>query len=493
MRCFFGCPVRVAAAFLAGTGNMPLQAQMPPAPPVAPPLGDGVVDLPELRPDRPEIGSSIAGGAEGDAPAVSLGDDDLKQDPRLADFVLGQAVQAGAWPVVDGILRYYSDIPGHDPMMALYAQGALDRQQGRHGAAIAAYRRMVEYDASLDYVRLDLAAMMAEDRRYRDARAMFEILRRDPDLVPGAKEAVERYLAQIGEQQGWNGTIRVGYKFNDNVNNASSERILWLFGLPFEKDPESLPHSAHAISYHANLNRDLNVGGNHFLSLDATVEGDHYWDDKPWREITATLRAGYKYRDLKSWFSALPSISRQWLGGSSYRRTIGGTLEYGRWASAKWQLIGNYSWFGKTYDQPGHRFYDGDLHAVSLTAVHVLSPRMILYGGLTAQRDLLEAEDESSRRIGASVGVVRQWKGGLQMRGNARYGYRKFDALGLWDRTRIRRDHEYQVDVSLTHDKLAFRGILPRLAWQFIHVDSSISSLHSRTGNQFLLTLEKNF
>lgn len=483
----------VAAASLAALDFSPLRAQTPSATPVTPPLGDGVIDLPDLRAERPEIGSSITGEDEGEGPAVSLGDDDLKRDPRLADFVLGQAVQARAWPIVDGILRYYSDIPGHDPMMALYAQGAFDRQQGRHGAAIAAYRQMVERDAGLDYVRLDLAAMMFEDRRYRDARAMFEILRRDPDLVPGAKEAVERYLTQIGRQSGWNGTVRIGYKYNDNVNNASSERYLWLFGLPFEKDPGSLPHSANAISYHVDANRDFNLGGNHFLSVEAVVEGDHYWDDAPWREATATLRAGYKYRNLKSWFSAMPNISQQWLGGERYRRTLGGAVEYGRWVSARWQVIANYSWFDKHYDQPGHRFYSGDLHALSLTAVHFLSPRMIVYGGLTAQRDLVKSEDEASKRIGASAGVVRQWSGGFQLRGNARYGYRKFDALGLWDRTRIRRDHEIQVDVSAAHDRLAFRGLLPRLSWQFIHVDSSISSLYTRTGNQLLLSLEKSF
>lgn len=459
------------------------------------PRDDGLLKIPDVNVELPKIGDPSADRGEiptGAQPA-QLDDADLKTNSQLAGMILGQSMQRRNWRTVRRIMAYYTDIPGHDPMLALYARGAIDRQDGRHGRAIAAYRRMIEQDASLDYVRLDLAAMLFEDKQYRESRRLFEMLRTDRDLVPGAKAAVERYLASIGAQDKWRGTFRVGYRYNDNVNNASADPYLYLWGLRFEKDPESLPHSANAINYYANLSRDENVGGNNFVSLDAVVEGDHYWDDKNWRETNATIRAGYKYRGVRTWLSVQPNYSRQWLGGDPFRRMIGVSAEYGRWIDPQWQIMGSYSWFNKKYDLPNYNFYDGNLHALSATAVYFHSPATVFYGGLTVQRDQLESKDESSSRDGASLGVIKVWKHGLNVRGNARYSYRTFHDYSLWDRTAIRRDHEYQVDLSVTHSKLRFAGVYPRLGYQFLKIDSSISSLYSRTGNQLTLSLETSF
>lgn len=58
-------------------------------------------------------------------------------------------------------------------MLALYAQGAVYRQQGKHKLAIQQYQNMLEKDASLDYVRFDLGAMLFENRQYRQAEKYF--------------------------------------------------------------------------------------------------------------------------------------------------------------------------------------------------------------------------------------------------------------------------------------------------------------------------------
>jgi len=461
------------------------------------PRDDGVLRVPDVTIDVPRIGgptsADLAPPAQGSREAPKLTDEDLKSNPNRATFVLGKAVQIRDWRTVRHVLGYYADIPGHDPLALLYAKGALDRQEGRHRPAIAAYREMVERDATLQYVRLDLAAMLFEDKQYSDARRLFQILRRDPDLSPSARQAVEQYLAALGRLDRWHGTARIGYKYNDNVNQGSAERYIELLGQEFEKNPALLPHSANAINYFANLNRDFSITGNHVFSVDATVEGDHYWDDRDWRETTVTLRGGYKYRDLKSWLSVLPSYSQLWLGGDPYRRTVGASIEYGRWIDRKWQIIGSYSYFNKKFDRPGLSVYNGDLHALAATAVYLQSPNTIFYGGLTIQRDLLETRSESSSRDGASLGFIKVWNSGLVSRGNVRYSYRRFHDYSFWDRSTIRRDHEYQVDLSLTHNQLRFAGIYPRLNYQYLRVDSSVPAIFSRKGNQITFSLETTF
>ena len=455
--------------------------------------------VPEVTTDVPRIDGPIPAtpapsdeGSEEQRRPTKLDDDDLKANPELASHILGTSVQARNWRTVRRVIAYYADIPGHDPLLALYARGALERQDGHHGRAIAAYREMLNQDTDLSYVRLDLAAMFFEDKQFGASRELFERLKRDPEIAPTAQRAIDQYLAAIGRQSRWSGTVRVGYKYNDNVNNASSSPYIYLNGFRFDKSPDSLPHSANAIAYYANLNRDFNLAGNHFLTVEGAVEGDHYWDDHDWSETTATLRAGYRYRNLKSWLSVIPSYSEAWLGGDPFRRTIGASIEYGSWIRRNLQIMGSYSWFRKKYDEQYDR-YDGDLHAISATAVYFHSPKTIFYGGLTTQRDLLETKFESSSRDGASIGVIKQWKSGLNVRGNARYSYRKFHDYSLFSQTRLRRDHEYQFDLSVTHRKLGFAGIYPRLDYQHLRVDSSVSSLYSRTGNQFTLSLETSF
>lgn len=459
------------------------------------PRDDGLLNVPNVHVDPPKIGAPVTDDSAPDQEQKlpELNDNDLKTNPQIANVVLGESLRRRDWATIRRVLVYYTDIPGHDSMLALYAQGALARQDGQHGKAIAAYRALLERDANLAYIRLDLAGMLFEDKRFGEARRQLDMLRGDTTLVPGAKAVVDRYLALVGSQDKWRGTFRLGYKYNDNVNQASADRYLYLFGIPFEKTPESLPHSANAISYYGNLNRDFNVTGNHFFAVDGTIEGDHYWDDRRWRETTATFRAGYKYRGVKTWLSVLPSYSQLWLGGDPYRRTIGVNLEYGRWVSPKWQIMGSYAWFNKKFDSPALNFYNGDLHALAATAVYFASPRTILYGGFNLQRDLLESEEETSARDGFSLGAIKVWKSGLNVRGNARYSYRKFRGYSLWDLTELRRDHEYQFDLSVTHGKLRFAGIYPRLNYQYLKIDSSIPSLYSRTGNQLTLSLETSF
>lgn len=116
------------------------------------PRDDGFLNIPDVRIDVPQIGDPIT---EESTTSTSekppeLDDDDLKANPQIASLVLGRSVQRRNWRTVRRVMAYYTDIPGHDPMLALHAQGALDRQDGRHGRAIAAYRRMLDQDENLD-------------------------------------------------------------------------------------------------------------------------------------------------------------------------------------------------------------------------------------------------------------------------------------------------------------------------------------------------------
>ena len=72
--------------------------------------------------------------------------------------------------------------------------------------------------------------------------------------------------------------MELQYTQTDNVNNASSQQDIVLGGLRFKKDAESLPQKAHGFRYGVGVNRELNVGGNHFVTANGRFSGVHYWD-----------------------------------------------------------------------------------------------------------------------------------------------------------------------------------------------------------------------
>jgi len=460
------------------------------------PLDDGLVRRPEVHPTQPEVGAPIAASdAEAPPPPVkrTLTEPDLRRDPRLASLVLGELLRRRDWDAIERILRFYPQIEGHDPLMVFYMQGALDRQRGRPAQAILAYREMVARAPELHNVEFDLAAMLYEDKQYREAQAILDRLRRQDDLSAGLRGAVEHYLARVESQQRWRGGMKLGYTYNDNVNNASDGRILYLWGLPFRKREEDMPQAANGTAYDAQLRRDINLSGHHFLTFVTGLNGTHYEESPRWSESSASFRVGYRYQRARDWLAVQPRAGQQWLDRKPYRRQGGASVEYGRWLTPSWQIAASYAWMHKDYDSANLRLYEGDLHVGSATLVHALSPKTVLYGNLDLQRDVLKRPDESSRRYGLGLGLIREWNAAVSLRLDARYGQREFDDRNLWDLTKVRKDREFQAEAEVAVPRLRLGGVTPKLAYQYFRVDSNIQSLYSRTGQQLSLLLEKAF
>ena len=107
---------------------------------------------------------AVGGGA-----IPELNDDDLKNNPDLANHILNTAMIREDWATLEHIMSFYRDIPGYDPVMYGFVDGALLRARGKHGGAIKIYRDILHRQPDLSYVRLDLAGMLFENRAYRDA------------------------------------------------------------------------------------------------------------------------------------------------------------------------------------------------------------------------------------------------------------------------------------------------------------------------------------
>ena len=108
--------------------------------------------------------------------------------------------------------------------------------------AIAAFRRILIFQPDLARPRLELARAFFLKGEDNLARQHFErvLASEQPEAV--AKN-VQRYLDAIRARRRWDAHFGFALAPDSNVNAASSEEIVFLYGLPFTVNDESKPSS----------------------------------------------------------------------------------------------------------------------------------------------------------------------------------------------------------------------------------------------------------
>lgn len=285
-----------------------------------------------------------------DKPAEQRLSDDLSADSSL-EAQINRALIGRDWKTLEGSLAQYKAAPDRDAVLYDYALGALRRSQLRHDEAVSLYRGILAKHPDLAYPRFDLGVMMFENKQYREAKA--ELKRAKPDLQPPMQQLADRYLAAIESAQSWQPDVSLQYEQTDNVNNASSERVIEWNGRRWNKTADSLPQKAHGIRYGAGVSREINVGGHHFVYGSLSGDGVHYWDNQDFNEQSLRLAAGYKNRSAVQSFGVVPFAEQNWLGGKRYNRETGIHTDFSRRLNEKWRLSLNAGYIKKYYRNSG--------------------------------------------------------------------------------------------------------------------------------------------
>src|SRR5690606_29950825 len=154
-------------------------------------------------------------------------DEDLKANPQLAAMILNQAMLQEDWAVLKHVMRFYPQMDSVDPILRDYVQGALYRHEGDYPRAIALYQGIVDQHSDLDYVRLELAIMLFENKQYRQADEHF-IRARKGSMERGAHMNAQRYQLALEQQRRWKFSLQGGLAYNSNLNSANRDKDLYL-------------------------------------------------------------------------------------------------------------------------------------------------------------------------------------------------------------------------------------------------------------------------
>ena len=295
------------------------------------------------------------------------------------------------------------------------------------------------------------------------------------------------------ERQGWKADVEWQYTQTNNVNNASSQQDILLGKLRFKKDKESLPQKAHGFRYGLGLSREINVAGNHFVTLNSRFGGVHYWDNQDYSEKSLYAAIGYKHRTILQTWGITPFFEQNWLGAPRYSQNYGITADLRRELTALWTFSATLSHTQKRYaDANVARRHNGYINGTTLSLSYQAKPNWLLFGGVEGSLDRSKDKAESSLRRGVNLGTVWQIKD-FATRLSIRYVKRDFRAKNFYFPTKKRQDKEYDFNASLWHNQLQWKGFIPKLNYRYRKIDSNIPEFYSRKSGEWFLSVERSF
>jgi len=404
---------------------------------------------------------------------------------------IGVLIRNQNWSQLAQMIDEYQKRANADKYLVMYANGALYRQQKKYALAIKSFQDLLAGNPHLAHIRLDLALMQLEDRQFKEAITSFIQVQQDATAPDQLKTIAYKYYKHLEKAQQVSFGANANYTRNDNVNQASKEKVIWLGNLPLTKNPESLPQVGHGFNYSLSMRKPYALKGHHKLVWDADIHGVHYWDQRNYRERTLSMNPVYMFESYHQWFKVGPTIDKNWLGAKSYSMNIGAQTEWGFNIGKSNRFIPRLSYTRIRYDDKDSYRYEGKNIRRGATWIYQLNSKGAVWFGGNYSRDFLYDKTRSSStpsiRLGGKYNVA-----GLNAQINVQKGKRKFAAADNLFRI-VRKDDELFISVSIWHDKVNLFGFTPRITYTQREVDSNISALYSRKSSGLMLEMDFDF
>ena len=401
---------------------------------------------------------------------------------------IGLLLMEHRWDELSILLEQYRMHTGYDPVLYDYAMGAMLRSQAKHNQAIKHYEKITQ-DPALIFPKFDLAVMYFENKQYRDAKQAFESVY--VHLPAPMQQIANQYLTAIKRIQQPVPSIDANIEQTDNVNNASELKEIDIGGLTFVRTEDSLPQSATGLRYNLGIEREQSLGGRHHLYSSLSGGGVYYPNHRAYDEFDLRGELGYRYKDIRTTAGFVPFVAQNWLDGDQYTSQIGATASINHRMNASWQVSMSATHSQKRYedDDLGKR-YDGYANDGVVMALYRPSQYWLYYAGLESRHERLQDESESSNRQGMRLGVTYA-NDTVGVQTMLRYTQREFLAPNFWY-GKVRNDTETQFTGTVWHNKLNYKGFVPKLNYRHQHTDSNLD-LYDRRSGAWFVTVDKMF
>jgi outer membrane protein len=266
-----------------------------------------------------------------------------------------QAISNRDYPLARAIL---DALVGHNPqdVEVNFLLAELDARQGHLDAAVDRFRKLLSRHPELIRVRLDYALALFGLHQDESAEYNFRLALAS-DLPDPVRENVMRYLHAIRARRRYEIDATASIAPDTNINAATGQSEITLFGLPFTLSEEARKKSGIGAvasvfgEYRFPLTEQLRLRSNANLWR-ADYPGGKF-DDMIWRAAVGPQLL------LRDWdLSVLGVFTERWYGNDPYDTGEGPRVELAYHGLKRWRLEGDVEYLRLNYHT--QTFLNGD-------------------------------------------------------------------------------------------------------------------------------------
>lgn len=404
---------------------------------------------------------------------ISISSQELIQQPELLNSAMLTALVTGNTENVLFLLPIYQKLPTskQNREMITWAKATEAKSNQDYTQSIKLYRELLANYPENQPIRMQLAVALFENRENEAAEAQFHKLQADK-LPIKITNIINHYLEAISKQDKWVFQGGLTYLNDPNINNAPAS------GTTYGRWSAPKKESAQGIGLSFDAAKKWSWGNGFFHEFRLNGNGKYYWNNKKYNEYSLRESFGLGYQSAKQKITVLPFLEQTWYAGGStqsqstkrYSNAGGVNTRWQYWITPQWQSSITYEYAEQRYTRRQH--LDGNYHFVSPSIYYHPSSQQYWFVGANFNRNSTRDLDDSFIRRGVSLGWGQEWKNGLSSQLSVSYGRKQYRApMPIFQITQ--RNKEYGVQASIWHRAVHFKGITPRLTWQYNKVKSN--------------------
>lgn len=416
---------------------------------------------------------------------------------------MGQALYISVarkqWPDARRFLTAYRGLGDRDPMLVLYAEGALARQAGDLAAAEARYRELLALQPDFLPGQLELARILFERRKDGDALRAFRRVRTQAetqgDRAAGIRQTIDLFTQALDKRRGWQGAIAIGPSYSSNLNQSSASYACLLMGpdgvcLIDRKVPD--PIEAMGVNFEGTLSRRVPLGGNGGILGRALLYGDVYPGQGAYSQATLSAQIGYDHQTVKGGYSLSPTFELS---------SFGPDILYSAWGLRAEGMVAptpstalRLETSRKVFDYRPRAYqdYDGALTEIYLTGWYAAAPGLGFFGGSDFADKTADSRANAYRQLGFRFGLNKSFGKAANLLAFTSLRWR--DYRGFSDLLGAKRHDRDQNFVAIARlPVLRVAGLTPNILVQHNRVKSNVDWLYSYRRTVASLRLEHAF
>ena len=337
------------------------------------------------------------------------------------------------------------------------------RREALLDEAIASFRTMLVDRPELVRVRLELArAFFLKGEDGLSKRHFERVLAGEPPAAVAANVRV--FLLQIRARRRWSMHVGAAIAPDSNIGGRSDERIIHIFGLPFERNAEELTRSGVGLSVWGGGEYQHPLGERVLLRAGADLSRREH-EGSAFDDTFASTHVGPRLLiDRDTEVSVLAVASQRWAGTVKDFHALGGRVEARRRLSRTVTANGRLSWEDRHYRT--RTSLDGDALGVSLGGVWVVAPtvRANVFVGYGRERPEWVRERHERYRAGAGISMI--LPRGFTVGGGGEYRWTDYEEgwFPYVPDGEAREDRTWSVRASVYNRRITVYGFSPEVS-----------------------------